>query len=85
MAVAVYVLCALSSIACAVLLWRGARVSKLRLLFWSSLCFVFLAINSLLLLTDVLLVPGTDLTLLRLSTAVVGMSLLVFGLIWDAR
>ena len=47
MAEAVYILCALTSILCAVLLLRGYRATRTRLLFWASLCFVFLAITGL--------------------------------------
>jgi hypothetical protein len=82
---AVYVLCTLASIACCVLLLRGHRVRKTRLLFWSSLCFAGLALNSLLVLVDLLVVPGVDLTLPRIFTPLISMALLVYGLIWEAR
>ena len=45
----VYVLCALTSIACAVLLLRGYFRTRVRLLLWSGLCFVGLALNNALL------------------------------------
>ena len=46
MAAAVYVLCALTSIACAVLLLRGWRSRGVRLLLWSGLGFVGFAIGT---------------------------------------
>lgn len=82
---AVYVLCTMASIACCVLLYRGYRERKTRLLFWSILCFAGLALNSLLVLVDLIVVPGVDLALFRISTALVAMTLLVYGLIWEAR
>ena len=35
----VYVLCLLTSLACAVLLLRSYRQTRIRLLLWSGLCF----------------------------------------------
>ena len=86
MAEAVYILCALTSILCAVLLYRGYRANRTRLLFWASLCFVFLAINNVILYFDlVVLPPNVDLFWYRNTAAVAGILLLLFGLIWDAR
>jgi len=83
---AVYILCALTSIACAVLLFRGYRANRTRLLFWASLCFVFLAINNVVLYFDlVVLPPEVDLFWYRNSAAVAGMLVLVFGLAWESR
>jgi hypothetical protein len=84
MAEFVYGLCTITSIVCAVLLWRGYRASRTRLLFWSSLCFVGLALNNALLLVDLYVVPDTDLFVLRTSVALAGMSVLLYGLIWDS-
>ena len=39
----------LTSLACMVLLFRGYASSRVRLLLWSALCFVFLSANNLLL------------------------------------
>jgi hypothetical protein len=81
--IAVYLLCAATSIACAVLLVRGYRASRTRLLLWSSLCFVGLAVNNALLFVDLVLVPGADFSLVRTAAAAVGVAALVFGLVWD--
>lgn len=80
---AIYVLCAVTSIACAVLLVRGYRRSRVRLLFWSAWCFVGLALNNLLLLLDVR-VPQIDLEMWRAVPAVAGVALLVYGLVWES-
>lgn len=85
MAEAVYLLCAATSIACAALLLRGYLRQRTRLLLWSSLCFVSLAANNALLFIDLIMVPGIDLSLWRGLTGLVGVSLLLFGLIWESR
>ena len=86
MAEAVYILCAITSILCAVLLLRGYRATRTRLLFWASLCFVFLAINNVILYFDlVILPPQIDLFWYRNIAALIGMLLLLFGLTWDSR
>jgi len=85
MAEAVYALCALTSTVCAILLVRSYRRTRIRLLFWSAFCFMALAINSVLVFIDLVVVPQTDLLLLRSLTAVVGLGGLLFALIWDTR
>ena len=84
MAIVVYVLCALTSLACAVLLLRGYRQSRARLLLWSGLCFAGLFLNNLLLIVDERVVPAVDLSVWRTIPAVVGVALLIYGLVWDA-
>lgn len=81
---AVYILCALTSVVCASLLGRAYFRRRLRLLLWSSLCFVGLAINNSLLYVDYLIVPQTDLSLLRGLAALFGLAALIYGLVWDA-
>jgi hypothetical protein len=88
----IYLLCLATSLLCAILLARGYRVSGARLLLWSSLCFIFLSINNLLLVIDFVVYPDTDMALAGVSFAVVrslsaliGLLLLVFGLIWDSK
>lgn len=84
MAEAVYLLCALTSAFCSVLLIRSYRENPTRLLMWSSLCFVGLAINNILLFVDLVLVPDVDFALVRTSVAFISMMLLVIGLVWEA-
>lgn len=85
MALLIYMLCAATSFACAVLLYRGYRRSAARLLLWSSLCFVGLFLNNALLVIDLQVVPDRDLSVLRSLPALAGISFLVYGLITDSR
>jgi hypothetical protein len=83
MALVVYVLCALTSLACAVLLFRGYRQTRVRLLLWSALCFTGLCLNNLLLVVDERVLPDVDLSVWRTLPAVLGVALLIYGLVWD--
>jgi uncharacterized membrane protein len=85
MATIVYLLCAATSLACAVLLLRAYKQSRVRLLFWSGWCFVGLALNNALLFVDLRIFPQTDLFLLRSLPALIGLLLLIYGLIWDTE
>ena len=85
MAEAVYILCAATSIACAVLLLRAYLRSRARFLLWSGLCFVFLGLNNILLYVDLAVFDDLDMRLVRHATALTGLLLLVWGLIWDAE
>ncbi len=87
MASAVYILCALTSAACAVMLLRGYLRSKARFLLWSSLCFLGFVVNNLLLMIDKVFVPERTLFAAewRSGAALLGLSLLVYGLICDAE
>lgn len=84
MAEFVYTLCALTSIVCAALLFRGHRRNRTRLLFWSALCFAGLAVNNILLLVDLYVVPDVDLFVPRTGAALIAMAVLLYGLIWDS-
>ena len=81
---AIYILCALTSITCAVLLIRGYRSSRVRLLFWSAWAFVGLALNNILLIIDLRVLPDLDLAIWRAVPAMVGVALLVYGLVWES-
>lgn len=85
MPVVVYVLCAATSTACALLLWRQYARTRVRLLLWTCLCFVGLALNNVLLIVDLQLIPGTDLTIARQVPALLGVAVLLGGMIWDGR
>jgi Family of unknown function (DUF5985) len=81
---AIYILCAITSILCAALLLRGWSATRTRLLFWASLCFVFFAINNVILCIDLVLIPASspvNLFWYRNAAAMLGVLLLVFGLI----
>jgi hypothetical protein len=85
MASVVYALCALTSGLCAVLLLRAYRASRARLLLWSSLSFIGLAFNNLLLFVDLVVLPTVDLLLYRSLMAALAVMVLLLGLIWDSR
>ncbi len=84
MAEIVHALCALTSMACAAMLVRAYLRSRVRLLMWSSLCFVGIAANSILLFVDLTLLPDAiDLSIWRSLTAIAGLLVLIYGLLWD--
>ena len=85
MATVVYILCAVTAIACAVLLARAWRANRVPLLFWSALCFAGLAINNVLLFTDKVIVTGDDLSWARSISALASVAVLLYGLIWETR
>lgn len=84
MAETTYVLNALVSVLCTALLWTGWRRSRSRLLLWSALCFGALTANNVLLFVDELVIRDVDLSAARAGSALVGFSILLFGMIWDS-
>lgn len=80
---AVYLLCFLTSAACAFLLTQNYVRTRARLLLWSAFCFVFLAANNLLVVIDMLVVRDIDLGIPRLLLSAAAVSVLLFGFIWD--
>lgn len=82
----VYILCFLTSTACAWLLGRSYSRSSVRLLLWSSICFAFLAANNLVLVLDLVVWPTAevDLRLPRLLLSLAAAVSLIWGFIWDA-
>lgn len=85
MALLIYILCAVASLVCAVLLWRGYRQSGARLLHWSALCFMGLFLNNALLVVDTHIIATIDLALYRMLPALIGALILVYGLVWDVE
>jgi hypothetical protein len=91
MAETVYILCALTSLTCALMLLRGYSRSGARLLLWSGFCFIFLFLYNILLLVDKVMLPdqdtlfGVHFVLWRGAVALIGVILLLVGLIWDGE
>ena len=86
MAAAVYVLCALTSLACAVLLLRAYQDRGVRLLLWSGLAFIGFTLGNVLLVVDRIVVgPAMDLSIWRSLPVLAGLAVLIYGLVWDAR
>lgn len=83
--VAIYVLCLLTSAACAYLLLRGYFRSRTRLLFWSGLCFMFLALNNVAVILDILVLPGANLQIFRHTASLVAVTTLLVGLVWETE
>ena len=85
MAELTYLLCAATSVLCAVLLLRGYLRTRTRLLMWSTLCFIGLALNNILLFLDLVVFPGpeVDLRIYRSGSALISLALLTIGLVWE--
>jgi hypothetical protein len=86
MAELVYLLCAVTCLGCAFLLVRSYMTNRTPLLLYSSLCFIGLSLNNILLFVDVVLIPTqVDLAIPRALTSVIAILLLLHGLIKETR
>lgn len=84
MAGVVYILCALTSLLCAVLLFRAYASNKFRLLFWCSLGFIGLGLSNCLLFIDIIVFPDVNYIInFRSLPAVIGMIIMIYGLIME--
>jgi hypothetical protein len=83
--IVLYAVAVLSSSACMVLLFRGYKRRRVRLLMWSAICFAGLTINNVALFVDLVIFPDIDLRAARLVPALIGMMFLLYGFIWDAE
>jgi hypothetical protein len=81
----VYVLCLLTSTLSAGLLLNAFRRRRQNLLLWSALCFCLLAVNNLLVIIDLLLLPNIDLSLARSLTALAAGCVLLYGFVWEVE
>ena len=79
---AVYILCALTSLGCTLLLIGRYRKTRVDLLFWSAIAFLLLTVTIVLRFVDlVILGAGFDLSLFRNGSTLLGTLLLLYGLI----
>ena len=85
MAEVIYALCALTALACAVLLLLAARRTRSRMLFWSGLCFVGLALTNGLVVVDEMSGRPSALWTARLLLALGSVIVLLYGLIVEER
>jgi hypothetical protein len=85
MVLLIYALCALTALACALLLLQGWRRTGSRMLFWSGLCFAGLTLTNLLVIADHYLFREVDLAPLRLGSALLAIALLLYGLVFEER
>ncbi len=79
----VYLLCFLTSFAAMVLLYRSYLQHETRLLLWSALAFVALAVNNLLLFVDIVVLPSVNLLPLRYLSALIAVGLMLYGFVWE--
>ncbi|MFN8390376.1 MAG: DUF5985 family protein [Bdellovibrionota bacterium] len=80
----VFVLCTLTSVLCAILLYRGYRQTRSRLLIWSAACFSLLGLANFLLYADRFLILDVSLLQLRSEVTLAAVVVLLVGLIWEA-
>lgn len=83
-----FLLAALTCIACTVLLFRGYAASGSRLVLWTALCFVFLSVNNLLLFFDLAVFfedPEIDLRVYRHTAALAGLACLLYGFVVEGE
>ena len=81
----VYLLCLAASVSCALLLARSYRSSGLRLVLWTSLCFVGLAVGNLILFIDLMVLPTIDLRPVRQLVHLAAIAVLLYGFIWETE
>lgn len=81
----IYGLCLAASASCAALLGRAYLRSRTRLLLWTAIGFCFFALNNLVLVVDMLVLPEVDLWVWRQAAAGAGLGVLLFGFVWEMR
>jgi hypothetical protein len=81
----VYILCLLTSSLCAWQLVSKFLARRQKLLLWSGICFCLLALNNLLVIVDLVLLPEVDLSLWRALSALLAGCVLLYGFIWEVE
>lgn len=81
----IYILCAATALTCSAMLWRSYRRNAVRLLFWSSVCFLGLAVENLFLYLDRIALPAVDLRMPHHLAGLLAFSSLIYALIWEAK
>jgi hypothetical protein len=82
----VFLLCVLASATCMWLLFRAWRRTGSKLLFWSALAFVCLALNNLVVFCDLVIFPTSlDLMPLRQIANLAAIGVLLWGFVWEAE
>ena len=84
MAAFVFILCALTSLACTILLLRSYHRRRTPLLLWSGIAFAGFTLGNVLLVVDTMIVPA-DVPLLRSLPVLAGLVVLIYGLVWETR
>ena len=78
-----YLLCLLTSLSCCLLLIRSYRRNRSKVLLWTAVCFVLLAVDNLLVVLDLIVFPSIDLSPLRLIATLLAVSSLLIGFVWE--
>jgi len=81
----VYILCFATCTACAALVARAWFRRRTELLMWTAMSLVFLALNNLLVIADLLILPDLDLSIWRQLAALAAGATLIVGFIWEAE
>ena len=81
----VYSLCFVTSVICAWLLLRSYLRSRTRLLLWSAIAFICLAVNNFFVLGDMILFPDFNLLPFRYVAALAAVCVLIYGFIWEVE
>jgi hypothetical protein len=80
----VYFLCFVASAGCGALLVRSYTRARTALLLWTAACFVLLALNSFLVIVDLVFLPAeVDLQIPRLAVTLIAVATLLYGFIWE--
>ena len=82
---AVYILCMLTSLVCALLLFRSYRAARSSMLLWSTLGFVGLAVANAFLVLDLIVFHDVDMRVLRAAINTGAGLAMVAGLVWETR
>ena len=85
MTIALDVLTFLTTLLCAGFLLRAWQNVRKRLLLWSGLCFLGLAVSNALRIADLRIFLAADLYTYRLSASAIAMCLLLWGLVWESQ
>jgi Family of unknown function (DUF5985) len=78
-----YLLCFFTSLSCCLLLIRSYRRNRSKVLLWTAACFVLLAVDNLLVVLDLIVLPTVDLSFPRLLATLFAVSTLLVGFIWE--
>jgi hypothetical protein len=81
----VYILCVVTSSICAGLLLRSYFINRTRLLLWSAIAFLCLAVNNFFVLADIILFPDINLLWARYAAAFAAVCVLIYSFVWEAE
>lgn len=85
MALTVYALCALTALACSILLFLASRRSGSRMLFWSGMCFFLLTLANAAVIADSYVFTRLPLWPVRHGLSLLAICALLYGLIFEER